>query len=107
VLRNGSFIELGGQGTMLGLLNTDLLRLSEERIALRPGDTLALFTDGLRDVQSPDGTLFSREQFIAMLRARAGLPPDAMIAAIFADLAAYQGSADQYDDTTLLVVAVE
>jgi sigma-B regulation protein RsbU (phosphoserine phosphatase) len=107
VLRNGSYIELGGQGTMLGLLNTDLLRLSEERIALRPGDTLALFTDGLRDVQSPEGTLFSREQFIAMLRARAGLPPDAMIAAIFADLAAYQGSADQYDDTTLLVVAVE
>jgi sigma-B regulation protein RsbU (phosphoserine phosphatase) len=88
-------------------LGPELFRLSEESITLQPGDRLILYTDGLMDVMAPDGKLFTREQLIALLDTYAALPPDDLCAAVFRDLAAYQGDADQYDDTTLLVVAVE
>lgn len=105
--RNGSLTELGGHGTMLGLLDPAMLGLSEEQLMLSPGDRLILYTDGVTDVLSADGTLFNRQQFIAMLRNHARHAPTDLCAAVFADLAAYQGDADQYDDTTLLVMAVE
>ncbi|MBN1564591.1 MAG: PP2C family protein-serine/threonine phosphatase, partial [Anaerolineae bacterium] len=107
VIRAGISTELGGRGTMLGLLGPELFQLSEEAITLQAGDRLILYTDGLMDVMAPDGKLFTREQLIALLQTHAALPPDDLCAAVFRDLAIYQGDADQYDDTTLLVVAVE
>ena len=92
---------------MLGLLGPEMFQLSEESITLHPGDRLILYTDGLMDVMAPDGQLFTRDQLIALLHTHAALPPDDLCAAVFHDLAAYQGDADQYDDTTLLVIAVE
>ncbi len=42
-----------------------------------------------------------------MLRRYAALGPVDLCDAVFSDLAAYQGTADQFDDTTLLVVSVD
>lgn len=97
---------LGGTGACLGILGQDDLRLSEEQIILAPGDRLVLYTDGLTDVLSPDDTLFGLSRFKSLLQSHADLDPEALCAATFADLAAYQGTTEQYDDMTMLVVSV-
>ena len=63
--------------------------------------------DGLTDVLSPEGQLYSLEQFRSLLVFHAHLPPRELCAAVFADLAAYRGRAEQYDDMTMLVLGIE
>ena len=107
LLRDGAAHELAGSGTILGLLEDATANLSEEQLALEPGDRLILYTDGLTDVADEQGELYGPARFQDMLLARAGLPVDALCAQVFADLAAYRGAAEQYDDMTLLAVTLE
>jgi sigma-B regulation protein RsbU (phosphoserine phosphatase) len=107
LLREGAIQVLGGEGAVLGFLDQDDLHLSEEQIILMPGDRLVLYTDGLTDVEAPDAQLFGLDRLEALLRSHASLPPADMCAAAFAELAAYQGPAEQYDDMTMLVVEVK
>ena len=82
------------------------IRDREEEVTLQPGDRLVLYTDGLTDAFSPAGRAFGLERLKALLRAAAALPPDDLCDAVYAELAAHQGDNDQFDDMTLLVVAV-
>jgi serine phosphatase RsbU (regulator of sigma subunit) len=107
LLRNGDVQALGGQGTLLGLLDKDNLRLSEEQIVLDSGDRLVLYTDGMTDILSPDDQLFDQARLRSLLQSYTDLPPDELCAAIFDDLATYRGTAEQFDDMTMLVVGVE
>jgi len=107
LLRGGTVQRPGGEGSILGLLDQRDLHLSEEQMALAPGDRLVLYTDGLTDVEAPDGQLFDPNQFASLLQSHASLPAADLCATVFAGLAAYQGSAEQFDDMTLLVVEVK
>jgi len=106
LLRDGRAQFLGGEGAFLGFVDDMDLALTEERIALAPGDRLVLYTDGLTDAQSSDGRAFGLERLVELLQAHAELPPGELCTAVFASLAAYQGSAEQYDDMTMVVVQV-
>ncbi|NDJ77091.1 MAG: PP2C family protein-serine/threonine phosphatase, partial [Chloroflexi bacterium] len=105
LLRGPEVTTLGGEGNMLGLL--DNLFLTEETIVLRPDDRLVLYTDGMTDVEAPDGRLFDLDQFQSLLRCCDGLTLDELRDTIFTDLATYQGEADQFDDMTLLLLGVD
>lgn len=98
---------LGGTGTFLGYPDLDDLPLSEEQLDLAAGDRLVLYTDGLTDALAADGRSFGQSRFISLLQSCASLPPDELCAAVFSDLAAFQGPAEQYDDMTILVVEVK
>jgi sigma-B regulation protein RsbU (phosphoserine phosphatase) len=65
-----------------------------------------MYTDGLTDALAPDGQPFGLNRLASLLQSYAGLPSDGLCAAIFADLVAYQGTAEQYDDMTMLIVDV-
>jgi len=107
LVRGRGALELGGHGTLLGLFEHDQLGLSEERLDLLPGDRLVLFTDGLTDSLSPDGVPFGETRLRAFLAAHGDLPPRELCDATFAELAAYQAGAEQYDDMAVLVTQVE
>jgi serine phosphatase RsbU (regulator of sigma subunit) len=107
VLRDHDVLSLGGQGTLLGFEGLDDLHLSEQKITLQPGDRLVLYTDGLTDAFSPAGRAFGLERLKGLLRAGAALPPNELCDTVYAELAAHQGDNNQFDDMTLLVVAVE
>jgi serine phosphatase RsbU (regulator of sigma subunit) len=106
LLRDGTVLSLGGQGIFLGFLDADKLVLSEEQVQLKPGDRLVLYTDGLVDALSPDEQPFGLDRLQGFLGAHAGLSPTELCAATFAELAAYQGSNEQFDDMAMLVVEV-
>lgn len=106
LLRDGAATALGGRGIVLGSFDAIDGMLSEEQLALGPGDRLALYTDGLTDVFAPDGQIFGSQRLAQAFQAHAAHAPAAFCAAVFAELAAFQGTAEQHDDMTLLVVDV-
>jgi sigma-B regulation protein RsbU (phosphoserine phosphatase) len=99
--------QLGGQGTLLGILDQNEFQVSEEQVELYPGDRLILYSDGLTDIMDSNQERFNRERFLSLVRSYANHAPDQMCAKIFADLMSYRGNAEQYDDMTLLVVEVD
>lgn len=106
LFRSGSWSELDGPGTALGILPGRSLGLVDQRIMLSPGDRLFLYSDGLTDVVSPSGALFDRERLAGHFQAHAALPLEQCCTATLDDLADFQGTAEQYDDMTLLALEV-
>jgi serine phosphatase RsbU (regulator of sigma subunit) len=107
LVRNGEVQEMGGQGIPLGIFGRDEFILTEERINLIPGDRLVLYSDGLTDIMDSHDQLFGRERFLSLIKSYTALPPGDMSEEIFTDLAKYQGSADQFDDMTLMIIQVD
>lgn len=107
LLRDGTVQELDGSGTALGLLETQALDLMETTIQLQAADRLVLYSDGLTDVLAADGQMYDRARLQGLLQKHADLDPDGLCRAIFDALKEYQGTAEQYDDMTLLIVGVE
>jgi len=107
MVRGSSVQTLRGSGTFLGFPDLDDLHLSEEQVELAPGDRLVLYTDGLTDALNPEGQPFGRDRLGGLLLSNAHLSPDELCRTTFAHLAEYQGTAEQYDDMTMLVVEVK
>ena len=115
LLRGGAARELHGDGMPLGLLPAERVGLSEEVVQLEAGDRLVLYSDGLTDTLSPTGELFGPPRLRDLLLEHADLRPAGLCAATFERLAAYRAGAErahragaeQYDDMTLLVMAVD
>ena len=107
LVRDGAVTTLGGQGMALGLFDNALFYVSEEELSLRSGDRLVLYTDGLSDVVDGDGRMLDHGQLATLVLRHAARPPADFCRALFADLAAYQGSAPQFDDMAMVVAALE
>jgi RimJ/RimL family protein N-acetyltransferase len=97
---------LKGDGVFLGFLSSEHLHLTEENIDLAPADRLVLYTDGLTDTANPQGERFAREGLHTLLKDVGEMPAKELCEAVFDGLTAFQGTAEQYDDMTLLVVEV-
>jgi serine phosphatase RsbU (regulator of sigma subunit) len=106
LLRDGQAHELGGRGSLLGIFDPDELHVTEEEIALAPGDRIAFYTDGLTDVMAPDGEAYGADRLHALLTAHAAAPIEPFCDAVFAALASHRAGAEQFDDMTLLVMDV-
>jgi phosphoserine phosphatase RsbU/P len=91
-------------GPALGLLPG--LEFGTSETALAPGETLVGFTDGATDMQAPDGSFFSEERLLELIAAPAP-SVEALLDRIDAALAEHAGSADAFDDITLLAVRRE
>ena len=107
LVRDGRVAPLGGRGMVLGLFDSPTFTVSEETLELRVGDKLVLYTDGLTDIVGPDGEMPAHNRLAEVVSFHATQSPVGMCRAIFTDLAAWRGSAAQFDDMALLVVGVE
>lgn len=107
LMRGQEVLELKGDGTILGFFDQEDLQLSEEEIGLSSSDRLVLYTDGLTDAVSAAGHIFDRARLASMLRAEGNVSADQLCANIFANLAAFQGTAEQFDDMAMLVLALD
>ncbi|MBI5961145.1 MAG: PP2C family protein-serine/threonine phosphatase, partial [Chloroflexi bacterium] len=103
----GTVSELGGRGVALGLFDPAHFHVTEEAITLAAGDHLLLYTDGLTDIQSPDGSFFGKEALKTLLQSNTDRSPDQLCEQIFAGLHQFQSTADQYDDMTMLLIALD
>jgi serine phosphatase RsbU (regulator of sigma subunit) len=92
-------------GRLLGYPGGDL-RLTDARFTLAPGDTLALYTDGFTEAQSPDGeAMFGVERLgEAFGGERTALPLERCAEEMRAAVQRFAGGADLKDDLTVLLL---
>jgi serine phosphatase RsbU (regulator of sigma subunit)/catechol 2,3-dioxygenase-like lactoylglutathione lyase family enzyme len=69
---------------------------------LLPGDTLALYTDGVTECFNDAAEEFGEQRLIEAVHRRPGLPPQALLQSILDDVQRF-GSGEQHDDITLIV----
>ncbi|HEX5083008.1 MAG TPA: SpoIIE family protein phosphatase, partial [Blastocatellia bacterium] len=98
-------------GTPLGLMAPDIIELmapySEQSIELRPGDLLALFSDGVTEAQDEGENEFGEERLAEFLRPIRHEPAETIVDKVFGEIDRFAGSAPQYDDITLFVIKRE
>lgn len=93
----------GAAGLPLGLFPDQ--RYERATLALRPGDQLVLYTDGITDATDARGRMFGMDRLDATLR-RCHETADGLIRAVLAAIAEFTGGQPAEDDRTLLVARV-
>ena len=101
LLRRGGALErLDSTCTVLGLFEEWDCAIDECR--LLPGDTLALYTDGVTEAFNDAGEEFGDQRLIEALQRHREQPAQAMIASIADEVRAFSPH-EQHDDITLIV----
>jgi len=102
VLRaDGSVERLAVTARAIGLF--DPLEAAAAEVDLRPGDLLAIFSDGVTEAMSPDGQEFGESRLIEALGREKDRPVAEAVEHVIADVRAFSG-AEQSDDVTLMVL---
>ena len=97
------FTELGADaGLPLGVERERSYR--EEFGDVRPGQLIAIGTDGIWEARSADGEMFGKEQFKAVLRAHATGAAREVVDAVFDAVREHSGGVKLEDDVTLVVI---
>ncbi len=101
VLRhNGKVDWLHSTGTVLGLFEEWHSPINE--CQLSPGDTLALYTDGVTESFDASGEEFGEQRLIGALRQSRAMPAKQTLTSIVEQIQSFSPS-EQHDDITLIV----
>jgi sigma-B regulation protein RsbU (phosphoserine phosphatase) len=73
---------------------------------IHPGDTVMLFTDGLYEVEAPEGEQFSQQMLFNVVQKHPGLNCGDLFDAILNDIKNFSGSAQFADDVCLVGMEV-
>lgn len=77
----------------------------EQVLTLQTGDTLLLYTDGVTEAGTTDGSMFGIERTLASLvRQPVPLDPSEYTERLLSDVDAFAGGCDQTDDITILAL---
>jgi sigma-B regulation protein RsbU (phosphoserine phosphatase) len=88
-------------GPAVGMLSEAEFRIGQH--SLEPGDVLFTYTDGVTDARDISRAVFSEKRMLALLEQPADSAA-ALLDRVDAALQSHIGSADQFDDITMLAV---
>jgi serine phosphatase RsbU (regulator of sigma subunit) len=71
---------------------------------LEAGEWLCVLTDGVTEAMNAAGEFYGAARLHAVLKPLASAAPDAIVAAVRADVRKFTGTTEQSDDLTLLCV---
>lgn len=80
--------------------------ITEKTIALRPGDVLVFYSDGITEAANPRGELFGQDRLTNILPDHAHLPASDVAQAIVEAVETFRCDAPLSDDLTLIVLKV-
>ncbi len=103
VRADGSVERLSAGGTALGMF--EHATYEQQEIAVRPGDRLVLFTDGLTEAENADGVDFGDERLVDTVVTHRGRPASELLTTIFERARVFTSGAFA-DDATLITVAI-
>lgn len=75
---------------------------TSEYLQLKHGSRIFLYTDGVTEAQNERSELFGEERLLESLGKNGKLPLPQMLSSIRADIDAFVGAAEQFDDITML-----
>ncbi|HET9251184.1 MAG TPA: PP2C family protein-serine/threonine phosphatase [Candidatus Eisenbacteria bacterium] len=100
---DGSTLWLSKGGLLAGAFED--ATYEEDEIALRPGDTVVVYSDGLTDAENPAGEQFGDDRLRAALQDASRLDsPETALDTVLLDVQRFASGQPQADDITLLVV---
>ena len=73
-------------------------------LAVDPGDTLVLFTDGILEATNEDGDIFGEDGLIEFIRTNIDKPAFEIIRGLCKEIRFFAGSARLQDDTTAVII---
>jgi phosphoserine phosphatase RsbU/P len=89
-------------GLPLGLFEDS--RYGSHKIAMKPGDALVLYTDGLSETLDSAGIQYGEKRLAEFFGKQRKLPAQALTSACLADLNVFGGGKQPADDLTLMVI---
>jgi serine phosphatase RsbU (regulator of sigma subunit) len=89
-------------GPVLGVLPNS--EYESDMVALRRGDVLALYTDGIVEAESPTGEQYSATRLAKIVSSHLQESAGELIESIYASVTQFQGTTAQADDMTLVVL---
>jgi PAS domain S-box-containing protein len=95
--------ELRATGLPLGLF-PDSAYVTSPVLAVEPGDTLVLLTDGVTDCGKPEEELFGSERALGVIRASLGAPSSDIVEGLYRAVRAFEKGGPQRDDVTNVVI---
>jgi phosphoserine phosphatase RsbU/P len=105
LFRSGGKIEyLEEGGVALGVLAA--AEYEDRPIALRPGDVLVLYTDGISEAESPSGELFGQRRIEQVVAAHTDLDARGIMETLIRAARDWAGERGPQDDLTLVVLRV-
>lgn len=86
----------------LGIVRED--SFSQVELALQPGDTIVMYSDGLTDAQNFENELYGEDRIVAVLDRVGGRPLEDILEALRDDAFRHMNGRDLFDDMTLVAV---
>lgn len=102
IYRNGSKFEIYHDKHGFVLAGMEGLPYSEYELELNSGDMIYVYTDGVAEATDADNNLYGLERMIDALNGCPEKTPDVLDKYIRADIDKFVGSAEQFDDITML-----
>lgn len=102
--RGGQSVTIRAEGFPLGMFEGS----SYEQLALgaQPGDAIVFVSDGILDAENAQCEMYGEARLGAVLCAHRGRTAADIAEAILADVSAFQGECDRFDDETIIVIRV-
>jgi len=95
----------GKSGPVLGVFERSVY--FTDRCELHPEDLIMLYTDGLYEVESPDGEFYSLKHLIQAVRRRVELPASQLFDELLAEIGVFANTTDLRDDMCLVGLEVK
>jgi sigma-B regulation protein RsbU (phosphoserine phosphatase) len=92
-------------GMVLGVLEDEVWK--QEQINIEAGDTLVIYSDGVIDARNTRGESFDMEGLMRSLQGKAGCQAREVQDALLGELSDFVGSAQPFDDITVITITRE
>ena len=92
----------GAKSAALGLFDDS--QYTQETVPLRIGETLFLYTDGVNEAVNEAEHFYGTERLEAVLSAHRAAHGENPVRAVWDDVCAFAGAAEQHDDVTMLAL---
>jgi sigma-B regulation protein RsbU (phosphoserine phosphatase) len=98
----GDFSYLKTGGILLGAFPDS--KYEQDKIIMKPGDLLILFSDGITEAMNHENKEFSEEKLLDVIRNNKESGPEFLIEKIVTAVKEHSGSTPQSDDITLMII---
>ena len=102
LMRAGGSYELYRDKHGLALAAMENVRFREYTVQMEPGDRLFVYTDGVPEAINAGEEQYGTDRLLDRLNAMRDAPMTDILPAVRADVAAFAGTAEQFDDITML-----